>query len=281
MYPVFFELPNPFGAGKLTLYWYGTWWVIGFLLGLVWFARRGRTQLGLASEQVVAFAVLVVVAGVVGSKLLSVITYADAFVRSPIQVLLSREKWSVVGGLLGGSVVGWMLTRHHAEISVAYIADVVAPPLLLGQALGRQGCFAVGCCYGRPTHGWWGVRFDHPLSVAPHGVPVIPTQQLEFALDVVLLLALLFFEARAERRRVGQLFAIYVLGYGVIRFGIEFLRGDSQRLFAGLSTNQWAVLLVIALTAIIYRRIAVRGQLAREAYHDPPRRQLFAVEGRS
>src|SRR5260370_17129165 len=119
--------------------------------------------------------------------------------------------------------------------------DVFAPGLALGHAIGRLGCFAGGWCYGKPTRLPWGVTFTTPLAEkrvgTPLGVPLHPTQIYEFLVELCNfgLLVWLFRRKKFD----GQIFGTYLFVYGVARYFLEFLRGDSDRgsVFNGLMTT--------------------------------------------
>jgi phosphatidylglycerol:prolipoprotein diacylglycerol transferase len=109
------------------------------------------------------------------------------------------------------------------------VADLAAPSLALGYAIARLGCFAAGCCYGRPTHLSWGVQFPGLDT------PVHPTQLYSTLLNLLLF----WWLTRVERRRhfEGQLFALFLMGHGLYRFLIEFLRaGATSEPFWGMLT---------------------------------------------
>jgi phosphatidylglycerol:prolipoprotein diacylglycerol transferase len=129
----------------------------------------------------------------------------------------------------------------------------------LGHAIGRLGCFSSGCCWGKPTALPWGVTFTdpyaHEMFGVPLGVPLHPTQLYEAAAE-----ALIFtFLMRRWKKRAfdGQIVALYLALYGAARLLIELVRDDPDRgfLFGGLlSTSQFIALLMIGLSAVIWRR---------------------------
>jgi phosphatidylglycerol:prolipoprotein diacylglycerol transferase len=136
------------------------------------------------------------------------------------------------GGLIGGMVAGWLYVRA-TRLEWLRVLDHCIPFVALGHAIGRLGCFLNGCCYGKPTGAWWGVAFPgQPL-------PVIPTQLLEAAGLCFLYLGL----RRAARHPAivsvpGRLLGGYLVSYAVLRFAVEFLRGDQLIVWAGLTLQQ-------------------------------------------
>ena len=109
--------------------------------------------------------------------------------------------------------------------------DAFAPGLALGHAIGRVGCFAAGCCYGKETHHWWGVVFRNPLAHditgTPLNVPLEPTQLFESAVELANFLFLMWLLKR--RKFDGQVFGAFLFIYGVARFFLEYLRDDPGR----------------------------------------------------
>jgi phosphatidylglycerol:prolipoprotein diacylglycerol transferase len=150
----------------------------------------------------------------------------------------------IMGGLIG-SVLYWV--RHPYPFRA--MADAVAPALALGSALGRTGCFLNGCCYGAPTSFPLAVRFPTGAPawarhvelglippLAAHSLAVHPTQ-LYSALDALFILALLMW-FYPRRRRDGEVMALLMVTYPVLRFANECLRGDEPAILAGLSAAQ-------------------------------------------
>ena len=134
----------------------------------------------------------------------------------------------------------------------------VGPGIALGQSIGRLGCFAAGCCYGKPTHSFLGVTFTNPYSNQTVGVPLWiplhPTQLYEAAANLVIF-AILWLKLK-RKKFDGQVFILYLTLYSVVRFTIEFFRGDPDRgfLFGGLlSTSQFiSVILMIAAATLFF-----------------------------
>lgn len=150
------------------------------------------------------------------------------------------------GGLLGVfAAVGWLLRRH--KITFSQLEWIFLPALPLVHALGRVGCFYAGCCYGRVTDSFWGVRYP-PGGLAPAGVPLFPVQLWEAGGDLLLLGLLLL----PLYHRPGQRMSAYLIGYGILRFFLEFFRGDPARGLAGaLSSAQWISLGCLAAGCIL------------------------------
>ena len=160
-----------------------------------------------------------------------------------------------------------MLLIRGYRLSFWKVSDAFAPGVALGQAVGRQGCFAAGCCWGRPTDAPWGVEFGeagHAVTGVPAGIHLHPTQLYESAAALVIFLAL--YGLHRRKRFDGQVVAAYAVLYGLTRFAVEFFRDDPRgdilglTTLTGLSTSQLISLLVVAggLVFLLLRRRAGR-----------------------
>jgi phosphatidylglycerol:prolipoprotein diacylglycerol transferase len=209
-----------------------------------WRARRE----GIDPEAVSGLAVWLISGGFIGARAMFLIQhpetlhhFSDVFKIWQGGIVFYG---CIMGGLIG-SIVYWV--RHPFPFRA--MADAVAPALALGSALGRIGCFLNGCCYGAPTRLSLAVRFpagsppwvrhvDLGLipPLASHSLAVHPTQVYS-ALDALVLLGLLtWFYPR--RRRDGEVMALLMVTYPILRFANEWLRGDEPAIVAGLSAAQ-------------------------------------------
>ncbi|MCX8157516.1 MAG: prolipoprotein diacylglyceryl transferase [Verrucomicrobiae bacterium] len=239
--------------GPLTVHWYGVFIVLAMVLGIYLAARRGLRE---RVEPEVFYDLLpwIIVGGVAGARLLFVVTYWE-------QNFSGRPWWHVVavweGGLvfhggLAGAAVAVVGFARRRRLPLWVLADALAPSLAAGHVLGRMGCLMNGCCYGRPTAVAWAVRF--PLEHETHGVAVHPTQLYEAGLNLCLYLGL----AALYRRKQfdGQVFAAYLIGYAVLRAGVEFFRGDYPNVVGGWMTpGHWTSLVVLGVGVGLYYRL--------------------------
>lgn len=154
------------------------------------------------------------------------------------------------GGLLGGALAGIAAARA-LRLDALLLMDHAAPCLAIGHGIGRVGCFFAGCCYGVPVR--WGIVLPQALG-APHDVPLLPIQLIEAALNVALGIALLRYARK--KREPGYAAGLYCLIYAVMRFVLEFFRGDEVRgAAAGLSTGQWMSLGLAAAGLWLFARV--------------------------
>lgn len=261
MHPRLFTIPLPtfelFGRdiGPISVPTYGVLVALGFIAGL-WIAGRQARKEGLDANQIIDLAVYVLLAGLVGARVLLVIVDWEHYWKEP------ADLWSLVqsagvfyGGLLGAIPVAFWYARKH-QLDSWRVADVLAPGVILGQSIGRWGCLAAGCCFGRPADVPWAVTF-RDISASrrvgtPVDIPLHPTQVYESLAALLLFVVLLWLAGR--KRFHGQIAVAYLLGYSVLRFVIEYWRGDSSRgdVFGGVfSTSQFIALLIFVVTLAI------------------------------
>lgn len=242
-----------FYVGSVAIHWYGVLIAVGFLLGL-WTASRRSVHDGLRGEVVADLGPWLILAALVGSRLLFVITYWREFAGKPLWQIFNTR----AGGLVfhGGLIAAALTTVFYARwkrLPVWKLADALAPSIALGHAFGRLGCFTHGCCYGRPTGLPWAVHFPADHVTYPAGVH--PTQLYEAAVNL-LLYAFLAWQYR-RKQFPGQTFAVYLSVYSVLRFGLEFLRGDYQTYYFGwMTVGQVTSLVLLGLGIWLYRKRA-------------------------
>jgi phosphatidylglycerol:prolipoprotein diacylglycerol transferase len=269
VHPRLFTIPEftLFGAirGPWALHTYGVLLAVAFLAGL-WVASRQARKAGLDAARITDMAVYVLIGGLLGAKLMLLAVDWQYYVRNPREILSILQSGGVFyGGLLGALPVAWWYARRHS-LPGWRTADALAPGVALGQAIGRLGCFSAGCCYGRPTSVRWGVTFHDAYASravgTPLEVPLHPTQLYESGCVLLLFLFLLWFAGR--KRFQGQVTLIYLFAYAVIRFVIEFYRGDLARgsvLGGRFSTSQFIAVLVVVAVALAYPVLQRRQRL--------------------
>lgn len=242
--------PKIFSIGSFYLPTYGVLVALGFLAGLSITVRLARKS-GLDAEKITNLAVYVALAGLIGAKLLMI-----AFDWPDIQIFsLSTLQAAGVfqGGLILALITAVFYIRYN-KLPILSVFDAFAPGIAIGHAIGRLGCFAAGCCWGKECHLPWAVTFRNPeasgLTGVPLGVPLHPAQLYESATEA-LLFAFLYW--RYERSHTpGQIIGLYLVISSIIRFLIEFERFHEQALPFGLplSITQW-IAIALAITGAI------------------------------
>ncbi len=226
---------------------------IAYLTG-IWLLRRKALAAGLPDQKILDLSLYILASAILGAKLLLVLVEWRRYMANPrdlVEVL--RSGGVFYGGLIAATTVAVTYMRRHGLPAWA-IADMGAPSIALGEAIGRWGCFAAGCCYGKESHGPFAVTFTDPFAHeavgTPLGVPVHPTQ-LYLSANAFLIFLILQW---AYRRKTfdGEVFWLYVLLYAITRGILETWRGDLVRGFVIpdiLSTSQFIGLLAAALAA--------------------------------
>ncbi len=264
--------PELFRIGNFPVNTYGLLLAIGMLLAL-FAASRLAARDGLPRERIYDLGLWTLIGGLVGSKILMLFTEENVEIFS---LDFLRSGGVYYGGLLGGFFALVFLIRWY-KLPFWKVADAFAPGVAIGQAIGRQGCFAAGCCWGKPTDSAFGVHFtEHAHDYT--GVPVYgpdgadlylhPTQLYESIAMLVVFGLLVWLHRR--KRFDGQVLIAYGIIYGVVRFVIEFFRDDPRgnllglTATLGLSTSQLISLVVVAASIVfmIYRLRAAKSAAA-------------------
>jgi phosphatidylglycerol:prolipoprotein diacylglycerol transferase len=240
--------PELLKLGPITVYTYGVLLAAAYLLGLKLAMTRARSR-GLDPNRALDLGIAIIVAALVGAKLLLVLVDFDKFRQNPAEILsIVRAGGVFYGGLIAAVAVAfWYMWRHRMPLWTT--CDVFAPGIALGHAVGRLGCLMAGCCYGRETHVPWAITFTNPEAAAnvgtPLGVPLHPTQLYESAAEALILVLLLWTEKKG-RPFEGRTFWSYLVLYGISRFVIEFFRGDERGIvFGTISTSQFISLVIV------------------------------------
>jgi phosphatidylglycerol---prolipoprotein diacylglyceryl transferase len=259
MHPILFEIPRleflNWVIGPIPIRLYGLMIGLGFIFGIIIAARQAKKE-GVSPDRVLDLGVYMLLTAIVGSRLLFVLTNLREFADKPLEAFaLWKGGLVFYGGLLAAVPVGIWYVRRHG-LPVWKTADIMAPSIALGQAFGRLGCFFAGCCFGAPCSGPVCITFSDPHSLAPLGVPLFPTQLMESAGSLLIFGALLLL--RRAKKFDGQIFWLYALLYAVMRFLIEFFRGDAVRgLYFGdsISTSQIIAIGMFLLSGVMIWRL--------------------------
>ncbi|MEI8218711.1 MAG: prolipoprotein diacylglyceryl transferase, partial [Elusimicrobiota bacterium] len=169
------------------------------------------------------------------------------YLYHPVEIFKLWEGGLVFyGGFAAGIAAVIVFVRRTRELRLWNVGDVCAPALTLAHSFGRVGCFFAGCCYGRECQLPWAISFTNPGSLAPIYILRHPTQLYEAVGTLAL-----FFVLDRQRRGLhaeGTTFGWYLISYSLLRFIIEFFRGDDRGgAVMGLSPSQ--VFSLFALTA--------------------------------
>lgn len=256
--------PRLFQIGSFSAPTYGFLVSLGVLTGL-WISVRNSSKQGIDPDDAWNLGIVAVLAGIVGAKILYFINDWDFYTAHPREIF----SWSTMqaagvfsGGLLAAlAASAWYIRKHNMPAMAT--CDAFSPGLAFGHAIGRLGCFAAGCCWGRPTSHAWGVTFRNPLAHELVGTPLNqalePTQLFEAAVELANFFILMWMLKR--KKFDGQVFAAYLILYGVARYFLEYLRDDPGRgsVFGGVmsGTQLISIGLVVAGGVIWWLRSGV------------------------
>jgi phosphatidylglycerol---prolipoprotein diacylglyceryl transferase len=237
--------------GPFTVYSFGLMFLLAVIL-CSWLLGREAKRYGIPSEEIQDLIFWLVLSGVLGARLFFIFLNFFFFWENPGEIfMLNRGGLAWQGGLLAGIVAGIIFSRRKRK-SLWFLADLLAPYLALGQAIGRLGCFLNGCCYGRPVS--WGVYF--PV----HQAFLYPTQLYEAAA-----LAVAFFILQSSKRSLpyqGQVFSAYLVLASLARFLNEFFRADHTAFIGGLSIFQ-VVCIALGLSGVTLFMVFQRSGIKR------------------
>lgn len=248
---------NGFNIFGREIPFYGLLFVLGFAVATMTAIPKLR-RMGLPFTELACSAVFAGVGGILGAKLLSVLTSIHYIIEYHISFLdIIRNGFVFYGGLIGGAFGLFLYAKLFHEPILCYL-DLFAAGTALGHSLGRVGCLFSGCCYGIPTTGSFYVIYSSAIDPnTPLGLRLLPVQLIEsFCLVGIYALCEIAFYCGCKR---GVSAAIYAFSYAVTRFVLEFFRGDLVRgLWGGLSTSQYISIAVFGFTFAIAAYFMVR-----------------------
>ncbi|HHW41846.1 MAG TPA: prolipoprotein diacylglyceryl transferase [Syntrophomonadaceae bacterium] len=247
MHPILFQW------GFLRVYSYGFFVALGILAATLLLVKKLEKQ-GKSAQFVIDLVILMVVAGIIGARLVYVFLYEPGYyLAHPLQILmLSQGGLAFYGALLFGLLAGYLYLR---KIGVPFLAflDLAAPAVALGYSFARIGCFLNGCCYGVPTNLPWGVVFP-----AVDDLPRHPTQLYSLLSGIVIFVILELVSRRIRFR--GQIFSLFFILYGLSRSVIELFR-ENPFIWGGWVASVTA-LSVALLGGLLYIYLSRQGASA-------------------
>jgi prolipoprotein diacylglyceryl transferase len=244
---------NSIEIGPFSLNMYGLMIALG-VVAAVWLFGRRLEERGVGTrDDASAIAIWAVLAGVIGARLYHVATdwdlFADDIGRIP---QIWKGGLGIPGGLLLGVPVGLYMAKRRG-IPLAVAATCAAPAIPLAQAIGRWGNYFNQELYGRPTDLPWALEIDAQhldTTIYAVGTTFHPTFLYESMWSLGLCLLLLWIDKRF-RPAPGQLFVMYIIGYGIGRYWVEGLRVDRADELLGLRWNQWVSIMAVVGGAVV------------------------------
>lgn len=235
MNPVAFEI---FG---FKVMWYGILIATGVILGTIVGIREAKKR-GYDEDTIINLMLVAVPAALIGARIYYVIFSWDLYRDDPISALNFRQGGLAIHGGLIGAVLASIVYCRVKNLRFWKIADIMAPSIILGQAIGRWGNYVNQEAHGGPTDLPWGITID--------GVKVHPTFFYEFLWNMIVFTFLMKYRSKKIKFE-GQIFLMYLMLYSVGRFFIESLRTDSL-MIGPLRTAQFISILIILVSGVIY-----------------------------
>ncbi|MFH1678232.1 MAG: prolipoprotein diacylglyceryl transferase [Candidatus Omnitrophota bacterium] len=256
MYPIICKI------GPLTIYSYGLFLFLAFSIAAFLLSREAKIQ-GLCPELIFNFSFIILISGIIGSRLLYIILNPGYYLENPLQIImLQRGGLAWFGGLIL-AIPSSIIYLRNKHLDVYKIFDLAIPFIALGQAVGRIGCFFNGCCFGKASS-------NFGIYSQAHDLYLIPTQLYSSLLLIGIYIALRIKQARIYSRvklkgkeivqkHKGEIFYTYLFLYSLKRFFIEFLRGDSRDLILGLRVFHALSIVLFVSSVIMLIRIKRRN----------------------
>ncbi len=236
--------PVAFSIFNIDIMWYGILIASGVLIGTLLALRESR-RIGFRDEDLMDLLIVAIPSAIIGARLYYVIFQFDYYKNNLSEIINIRGGGLAIhGGIIAAVIVGAVFCKIR-KVNFWQIADITAPSIILGQAIGRWGNFINQEAYGTVTDLPWGIIVD--------GQKVHPTFLYESLWNIVVFLFLLWYR-RKGRKKDGEVFLLYAILYSVGRFFVEGLRTDSL-MFGGFRVAQLiSIAIIITMTGIFIKR---------------------------
>ena len=235
--------------------------LIGAFLAIMHFSKYNNV-----SKEDTLYCILYAVIGLgVGAKLLYIITNIPFLIQNyqRLDFWTTAEQLLKGGfvfyvGLIGG-VLGIFIYAKQFKISFKSLILTLVPVFPLIHSIGRLGCFLAGCCYGMEYHGFGHVVF-HNTIYAPVNIPLFPSQIIESLCNFIIFILIIC--TYKKFKGTYKIIGLYAILYSIVRFTLEFFRGDLIRGFSfGLSTSQWFSIVLFVTGIVIFYKEHKKGKI--------------------
>lgn len=249
--------PYVFQTESFALRWENVLIMVGILAAL-WLAHRRAAHKGTAyQDMLLDLAIWLIPAGILGGRVWEMAFTWNEYVDRPLERLAIWQGGMSIQGCILGGLVALLIFAWRRQVRVWELMDIMAPPVLLGQAIGRIGCLTSGDAFGRPITEvpWWpealGVVYhpESPAYMVFGPTPLVPAEAMEGLLNFAVLALLLWYKPRREVP--GRVVLLYGLLYSAIRFSLEFLRADSLMVGPLKAAQMLSVVAAACCTALL------------------------------
>lgn len=257
MHPFLFEILG------LKIYSYGVLVALAFVIGFALIGFRAK-QAGDNPDDYLEAIIWFIISGIGGARLFYFIWYPQVFLSNPLGALFSQGGLVWYGGVIGVLLATVLYTRLK-KINLNHFGDIVAPAAALGLAIGRIGCLLAGCCYGAPCDVPWAIHYPH--SHETQGLAVHPAPLYETALMLLVMAVLLKLDKHKPFE--GYTTWWFFILAGLVRFGLEYIRGDrlvwitSLNLSASQVVSIGGILLGIGMLFALSFKKTIQAQVSR------------------
>ena len=238
--------------GSFQIRWYSIFMALAVLWLIFWSWLQIRKGAKLTNDNMLTMAIVGIPSGIVFARLLHVFDdiviqaqagQTSAYISNPASIV-GGSGLTIWGAILGAALSIWIYCKITKK-QTGYLFDVLAPGIIIAQAIGRVGCLLNGCCYGTPTSLPWAFLYTNPNSLAFGIPPSHPTVIYEILFDILLFFILL--RLRGKLKPDGALFIVYLSLYSAWRIGDDFLRTGTPFLL-GLHEAQFIGLLIVLIS---------------------------------
>jgi len=245
--------PDPvlISIGPVNIYWYSLLIIVAIILAIFVVVRLGR-KYQIKTDQIIDLSFYTIIFGILGARLFYVLIELDYYLVHPIEIFkVWQGGLAIHGAIIAGIIVVYVYARKNKQ-SFWLWADITAPAIALGQAIGRWGNYFNQELYGRPTDLAWGITIELQNRLIPYlrYEYFHPTFLYESILDLLVFVTLLVLHKRGKTKQ-GNIFLVYLILYSIIRFFMEFIRIDPAVIFVGLRLPQ-VVSLIIILVSVFF-----------------------------
>lgn len=249
-----------FTIGDFSLRSYGVVVALAVLLamGVAYYLAKGTIY----QKYLPDLMIYIILGGIIGARFWEVSFFQSAYYSKHISeiIMIWKGGLSIQGGIIGG-LIGTILYTRLKQISFWELADILAPALILGQAIGRIACFLNGDAFGSPTGSNFGLVYPAgTIAFDTYGSqPLWPAEIMEAQWDLIIFSILIVM--KNKRWPIGTLFLMYNILYSAGRFALEFLRGDTPRYLFSWTAAQWTSfgLIFLCIILLLYFYIKKRG----------------------
>lgn len=250
--------PIAFSIGPVSVGWYGIMVTLAVITVVGWALISVKKDSRLNYDIIINAALVGIPSGIIGARLLHVIDFWSYYMQNPGKII-GGSGLTIWGAVLGAALGLWIYSLVTKR-SFGHLADILAPGIILSQAVGRVGCTILGDDYGLPTSLPWGFVYTHPNSPAfSQGLnPTHPVVTYEIIYNLIIFGILLLLRKRLKPD--GSLFLVYLTFYSIWRIASDFLRPGTDFLF-GLHQAQiiGVVVLIVCISLIIWKTRFVKN----------------------